>query len=505
MAIPAESVASAVPAVIAAPASNVSAIVVPAPAAASSRAVSEQCGSCWAFGVSGVPQQIATVSATVNGFFDAVADWLSSLPPNPVSAFVEGALLMVRRTLFNQAPAAAPVQWAQTTTDIVGTIGASDPEGDPIVYTVLTQPKYGAVAIDPATGGYTYTPVAFDNYGGTDEFTVRLTDTGAHLHLLQGASADVTVPVTISAVEVLQGYTRGFDLYNLTSKTLVYFINDRGTPDSGPSYGTEFKPGEKAHFEVTYYVFEPNIVRVGFKATDDSGIWAVDMFVADNIIGSTATQSCYASGSNKCSDKPFGSTYLKGGGSEAYFLDPTDTIYTVAGADRQKQADWLNGLCFSGSVARCDFTVNKAKTDPGGPLSSKFANKELAAPTFTNSTNRDQVWTATASVAQTTETNWSLSASVKLTLIDKVLDASLTGTYGQRWSTTETFTNSYTTTVPPGQTAYLYQRNPVRTAVGDFTVKMGNTTWNLTDVEFVYPDGSRKPNIETTFSPITSD
>ena len=448
-------------------------------------------------------QQAGAVSSLVNSFFDAVANWLSSLPANPISGVIEGALLMVRRGLFNQSPTANPVQWAQTPTDIVGTVGATDPEGDPIVYTVLTQPKYGTVEIDQSTGTYTYTPEAFDSYGGNDEFTVQLTDTGPHLHLLESAVTDVTVPIVISGVDNLQGYTRGFDLYNLTSKTLVYFINDRGTPDSGPSYGAEFKPGQAAHFEVTYYVFKQNIVRVGFKASDGSGNWAVDMFVADNILGSTATQSCYASGSNKCSDQPFGSTYLKGGGNKAFFLDPPNTVFNIAGSDRQKQADWLNGLCFSGSAAQCSFTVNKSKTDPGGPLSTKFSNPVLAAPTYTNNTGRDQVWTSSTSVAQTTETNWSLSANVKLTLIDKVLDASLTGTYGERWSTTNTFTNSYTTTVPDGKTAYLYQLNPVRTAVGDFSVKLGNTTWNLSDVEFIYPDLARQPNVVATFAPIS--
>lgn len=446
---------------------------------------------------------IAPVAAAVDRLFDAVANWLSSLPANPISGVIEGALLMVRRGLFNQSPTAEPVQWAQTTTDIVGTVGATDPEGDPIVYTVLNQPRHGTVEIDSATGAYTYTPTAFDSYGGIDEFTVQLSDTGAHLHLLHDATTDVTVPIVISGVDNLQGYTRGFDLYNLTSKTLVYFINDRGTPDSGPSYGTQFKPGEKAHFEVTYYVFKQNIVRVGFKASDESGIWAVDMFVADNLIGSTATQSCYASGSNKCNDQPFGSTYLDGGGNQAFFLDPLNTVYDIAGSDRQAQADRLNGLCFSGSVATCTFTVNKAKTDPGGPLSTKFSNPVLAAPTYTNNTGREQVWTSSTSVAQTTETNWSISANVKLTLIDKVLDASLTGTYGQRWATTTTFTNSYTTTVPDGKTAYLYQRNPVRAAIGDFNVKMGNTTWKLTDVEFVYPDPARQPNVVATLAPIS--
>lgn len=441
-------------------------------------------------------QRIGAAGSVVDSVFDAVADWLSSFPPNPLTGLVEGALLMVRRTLFNQAPTAAPVQWAQTPTDIVGTVGATDAEGDPIVYTVLTQPQYGTIEINPDTGSYTYTPTAFDRYGGTDEFTVRLTDTGNHLHLLQNASTDVRVPIAIAGVDNLQGYTRGVDIYNLTSRTLEYFLNDRGSDDldSGPAIGTKFLPGEKAHFEITWYAFRGTTVRVGFRTTDatDPANWAVDMVTN---LTSAGTRSCFSSGNNACSASMKNPT--------AYFFDAPNTVINVAGSDKQTQADWLNGLCFSGSTAQCGFTVNQTKTDPGGPLSNKFANPVLAAPTYTNNTGRDQVWSSATSVAQTTETNWSLALNVKATLIEKVLEASLTGTYGQRWSTTTTFTNTYTTTVPDGKTAYLYQRNPVRTAVGDFTVKMGNTTWNLTDVEFVYPDPSRQPNVTATFAPIT--
>ncbi|MEQ1275568.1 tandem-95 repeat protein, partial [Acinetobacter ursingii] len=58
-------------------------------------------------------------------------------------------------------------------------------------YTVSTNPSHGTVSIDPATGGYTYTPNA--NYNGSDSFEVTVADG-------KGGSTTVTVPVTVTAV-----------------------------------------------------------------------------------------------------------------------------------------------------------------------------------------------------------------------------------------------------------------------------------------------------------------
>ncbi|MFW1927735.1 Ig-like domain-containing protein, partial [Acinetobacter ursingii] len=63
--------------------------------------------------------------------------------------------------------------------------------GDSLSYTVSTNPSHGTVSIDPATGGYTYTPNA--NYNGSDSFEVTVADG-------KGGSTTVTVPVTVTAV-----------------------------------------------------------------------------------------------------------------------------------------------------------------------------------------------------------------------------------------------------------------------------------------------------------------
>ncbi len=100
----------------------------------------------------------------------------------PLQAFLEGAMLLVRRTLFNEAPTVSPVQLTgQVSGPITGTIGAVDPEGDAMTYSLSATPVFGTVNI-AADGTYTYTPG--DAFAGTDTFTVAAADSGVHINLL---------------------------------------------------------------------------------------------------------------------------------------------------------------------------------------------------------------------------------------------------------------------------------------------------------------------------------
>ncbi len=66
---------------------------------------------------------------------------------------------------------------------INGQINATDPDADTLVYKVAQQPHYGTLALNTATGAYTYTPPN-SNFKGVDSFVVSATDTGLHINLL---------------------------------------------------------------------------------------------------------------------------------------------------------------------------------------------------------------------------------------------------------------------------------------------------------------------------------
>jgi len=122
---------------------------------------------------------------------------------SPIQGLIEGVVLLVRRTLFNQAPSVSPVQLTgQSEGPITGSIGASDPEGDRIVYSLTGDPRYGSVAIDSA-GGYTYTPGP--DFTGIDTFTVAAADPGFHINLLDLFRP----PSTTASVAVRQGVGGG--------------------------------------------------------------------------------------------------------------------------------------------------------------------------------------------------------------------------------------------------------------------------------------------------------
>jgi len=200
---------------------------------ASALAPAAQCATCRAL----MPAQpapapaaaIAPVGAKIDELFARVSAFLASLPANRITDLLSGTLLLVRRTLFNNAPTASPVQLAQTADDtITGTIGAVDPEGDPIVYKLLSQPSNGTVSIDPATGEYTYTPTSFDAYGGTDQFTVGLGDTGPHLHLFRTAAPDASVAVNIAPSSSLLTFP---ELDSKTSALAVRVDSSQPTAD----------------------------------------------------------------------------------------------------------------------------------------------------------------------------------------------------------------------------------------------------------------------------------
>jgi beta-galactosidase len=72
----------------------------------------------------------------------------------------------------------------QTNGLITGNIGATDPDGDPLTYTVIGRPlNSGTVEVDE-DGNFTYRPMnAMAAVGGTDQFTVVVSDEAAVLHV----------------------------------------------------------------------------------------------------------------------------------------------------------------------------------------------------------------------------------------------------------------------------------------------------------------------------------
>lgn len=204
------------------------------------------------------------LNTAVVQFFDSAAKFLSTLPANDFTSWLGGALLLTRRTLFNQLPTASPVQisMSELTGSIVGTIGAVDAEGDPLLYSLTQAPQFGTVQIAP-DGTYTYTPTA-DRI--TDTFTVAVTDRGFNLlDPLSTRSTTAGVPVRTG--------TTGFDVVNMSGTTVKLIGIDEekdGWIQYAPPIGTVLTPGEKFHTEIYAPTFTQYDTRFYFAKCDDA-------------------------------------------------------------------------------------------------------------------------------------------------------------------------------------------------------------------------------------------
>ncbi len=124
-----------------------------------------------------IPQQLNTAVVRV---LDAVSEMLSGLPAGPVTDVLTGALLLIRRSLFDQAPTAVSTHQLTSALQTEGLVIATDPEGDPVEIELLAAPQFGAVTL-AADGRYLYTPGP--DFAGADSFTVRATDSNGGFNL----------------------------------------------------------------------------------------------------------------------------------------------------------------------------------------------------------------------------------------------------------------------------------------------------------------------------------
>lgn len=186
-------------------------------------------------------QVTGSLNAAVVGFFESVSRLLSGLPVAPISDLIAGALQLVRRALFNQLPSASPAQLSSTVAGRVsGSIGATDPEGDALTYTVVSAPALGTVEVG-ADGGYVY--VADSEYAGSDSFRVAVSDAGFNLlDPFSSRATEVTVAVATPSrpapVIVAQPDDQGRALISLLGTAtrsidiVIYQINDQGIEDA---------------------------------------------------------------------------------------------------------------------------------------------------------------------------------------------------------------------------------------------------------------------------------
>ena len=456
------------------------------------------------------------INAAVVDWFDSTSASLATLPRGPLNELASGALLLVRRSLFNQLPSASPAQlFTDAAGQVSGSIGASDPEGDALTYRLVQAPEFGLVQI-AADGTYTYVPGS--DYSGSDTFVVGVSDSGFNLLNPSGSrTTDVAVQVPDeSLIGPPVGVSRGFNLTNLSGQAvyLAAIQKEAGYADSvesAPSIGSVLQPGESAHFETTYYYFYTYDTRAIWKSCTDTSCasvtpgnqqWTVRLHTWSGQVWDSNGPTTINCEKGDCSYDRDGQAVSNplDGANRAFLLDSPGTVNTLsAGTQADKIARVLEQLCNSNNSASCSF---KPKTF------QQTQTPWYLAQSFENNTNVQVTQALARNQTTSTQTSLKLSQNAKLNLF-KIVEAGITRETTETWTTQTTWTETYTVPIPSGETGYLYYRDPIKRVTGDFTATIGNTKWLLTDVNFdtpdpdiTRPDGGRAV-YQATNSPVT--
>ncbi|MBU3749726.1 MAG: hypothetical protein FGM52_04625, partial [Mycobacterium sp.] len=177
-------------------------------------------------------------------------------------------------------------------------------------------------------------------------------------------------------------------------------------------------------------------------------------------------------------------------GNDAYLLDAPGTVVIVPVAQAQRQSDTLGYLCVQAD-SNCTFTYDASKKYATGFSDPVFPD---GFTIYSNATSSPSTSQYAVSTTATTTSSWqyalnvSASAGIKFAdWLNTQVSTSYTTTTGTTVANSQTFNQSLTQTVQPGETLFLYMETPVYRFYGDWTVRYGNTTYSLTDVWFDSP------------------
>jgi hypothetical protein len=155
----------------------------------------------------------------------------------------------------------------------------------------------------------------------------------------------------------------------------------------------------------------------------------------------------------------------------------------------------LNAFCAGQHGATCDFTPTSTE--------ERMTDWEKSGIPEYNDTSSPITKKFTVEHTVLAKENYEVSASMKAT-VAKVFEASIAAKYGRETSRSEKFTNETTLTIKPGMKLTPLGRYPIVRDTGDFTIKVGSSTWKVTGVIVDTPDVNRFADIKWSESPIDS-
>jgi YVTN family beta-propeller protein len=195
--------------------------------------LSQLLGTTAPFGPVESPLAWALLAWTRRQLGDFLSGGRLDTPTDPVqTSLAFSATEMAMAAVANSAPTANPTTGTpnQTTGAVTGTLNGTDADGNPLSYTVTTQPTGGTVTLNSSTGAFTYTPsVAARLRAGTttsvdfDSFAVSVSDGQAT------TPATVTVPVLPAVFANKTAGVTGTAPYGVTVVGNRAYVANQGT------------------------------------------------------------------------------------------------------------------------------------------------------------------------------------------------------------------------------------------------------------------------------------
>lgn len=176
-------------------------------------------------------------------------------------------------------------------------------------------------------------------------------------------------------------------------------------------------------------------------------------------------------------------TFAVGGGDQQNILtleNSAKTVHDLPAGQGEAQYKAFNTLCDTGSLATCKFDAKSAVSSLGD---ERLVGTLLDAEGMP--IDETMSWSHTTEMTS----EWDVEAGLSVG-VEGIVTAEVKTKYGQDYSTSDKASSEYRITVDKGNVGWLTYSPPVEKVTGDFTITLGNDTWNLSDVHFDLPKNS---------------
>jgi hypothetical protein len=318
---------------------------------------------------------------------------------------------------------------------------------------------------------------------------ISVTGTGA-LGSTDNAGDDPSADTTNGDDEMSVQSSRRFTINNLSGHRLkLTSIEGDKRFEGSPAVGSIIEPGGSQAVEVTYVYASTQRDDFWYSVQEDNGT-VVGNFKAHLELKSNGISNPSRSTGAEVHDTTAGvsaGTYTKESDSIT-FLDPANTVHSVA-ATSAVGAKLLAQYCGDGaaSSANCTFA-------PASMNASAWGDRHVVGTPVFNNTDTTGNWFEYNTTEETGVTNNIEVSSTVTVKLGKIVEASVTGTYGRSWTNTKTWGQTMHLETPAYTKNWVETANPVIRYTGDFVIKMGNTTWRITGASYDVPDPTRNPS-----------